>query len=179
VTSAFTLVFVCTANRGRSPIAEGVVRLLSPANVVVSSVGIHTSAGLPPLPEAEAAARRLGIDIGGHRSQQLGARSLEQADLVVGFEQIHVATAVVEGGAPRPRTFTLPDLVQLLPQAPGTTGETAYAVVAHAAERRAGRTIAAGSVPDPVGRPQAVVDQIAVEIDALTRRLVNRLFGVG
>lgn len=174
----FTLVFVCTANRARSPVAEAIARRLLPPEVVVRSRGIHTSPGLPPLPEAASAARRLGIDIDAHRSEQLDRRSVEDADLVLGFEQIHVATAVVDSAAPRERAFTLPELVSLLPSRPPGAERTAATLVALAAERRAESKVRAQSVLDPIGRPQAVVDQIVAEIDALTRRLVLELFGV-
>jgi low molecular weight protein-tyrosine phosphatase len=174
----FTLVFVCTANRARSPVAEAIARRLSPPEVVVRSRGIHTRPGLPPLAEAVSAARRLGFDIDAHRSEQLDRRSVEDADLVVGFEQIHVATAVVDGAAPRERTFTLPELVSLLPGEPPAAGLTATTVVALAAERRTETKVRPESVRDPIGRPQAVVDQIVAEIDVLTRRLVLALFGV-
>jgi protein-tyrosine phosphatase len=174
----FTLVFVCTANRARSPVAEAIARRLSPPETVVRSRGIHTSPGLPPLPEAASAAHRLGIDIDAHRSEQLDRRSVEDADLVVGFEQIHVAAAVVDSATPRERTFTLPELVSLLASGPLPADRTPTTVVAHAAERRAATTFRPQAVLDPIGRPQAVVDQIVAEIDALTRRLVLELFGV-
>jgi len=174
----FTLVFVCTANRARSPVAEAIARRLSPPEVVVRSRGIHTSPGLPALPEAASAARRLGIDIDAHRSEQLDRRSVEDADLVVGFEQIHIATAVVDAAVPRGRAFTLPELVGLLPSEPPSTERMATTVVALAAERRAQTKVPPEAVLDPIGRPQAVVDQIVAEIDALTRRLVLELFGV-
>ena len=174
----FTLVFVCTANRARSPVAEAIARRLSPPEVVVRSRGIRTSPGMPPLPEAASAAHRLGIDIDAHRSEQLDRRSVEDADLVVGFEQIHVATAVVDGAVPRQRAFTLPELVSLLPSGPPGADRTPTTVVAHAAERRAAIKVPPQAVLDPIGRPQAVVDQIVAEIDALTRRLVLELFGV-
>jgi protein-tyrosine phosphatase len=145
---SFELVFVCTANRGRSPVAETIARSLTPADVSVASCGIRAVPGLPPLPEAIVAAKKLGFDISGHRSAPLERESLQDADLVVGFEPIHVATAVVEGGAQRDKAFTLPELV--------------------------GRS---GTVTDPIGRPQAVVDGIVSEIDTLTRRLVRDLFG--
>jgi protein-tyrosine-phosphatase len=120
----------------------------------------------------------LGFDIDAHRSEQLDRRSVEDADLVVGFEQIHVATAVVDGAVPRAKAFTLPELVSLLPNGPPGAERTATTVVALASERRAQTNVRPLAVLDPIGRPQAVVDQIVAEIDALTRRVVLALFGV-
>ena len=62
-----------------------------------------------------AAAEAQGIDVAAHRSRLLD--SIAAADLVVGFERIHVAAAVVDGGAQRDRVFTLPELVPLLERA--------------------------------------------------------------
>jgi protein-tyrosine phosphatase len=169
----FTLVFVCTANRGRSPVADAIASSLAPPEVSVRSVGIRAIPGLEPLPEAIAAAEKVGVDIRAHRSAALAPSSLADADLVVGFEPIHVASAVVDGGAERNKTFTLPELATLLPRE-GTGMASAAAAVARAAQRRG---TAPRSIADPVGRAQPVVDQIVGEIDALTRRLVRVLFG--
>jgi hypothetical protein len=96
----------------------------------------------------------------------------------VGFEQIHVATAVVDAAVPKARAFTLPELVSLLPSGPPGSEQTATTLVALAAERRAETEHRPQVVLDPIGRPQAVVDQIVAEIDVLTSRLVLALFGV-
>jgi protein-tyrosine-phosphatase len=170
---AFKLVFVCTANRGRSPVAEAVTRLLAPAGVDVSSRGVDAVAGLPALPSVLTAAQARGIDIAAHRSSPLG--SVRDADLVIGFEQRHLAAAVVDGSAARDRVFTLPDLVRLLPRA-GTEPDVDTRIAA-AAKARAGRNVAAEGVLDPIGRSQADVDKIVADVDMLTRRLVRALFG--
>jgi protein-tyrosine-phosphatase len=169
----FTLVFVCTANRGRSPVAEAVVRQLMPAGVEVSSCGVHAAPGLPPLQSVLDAAMARQIDIASHRSRPL--ESIADTDLVVGFEHIHVATSVVDGGAHRDRVFTLPELVRLL----GRTGSPASpaARIEAAAEIRARERADAQTVVDPAGRSKATVDKIVAEIDILTRRLIGELFG--
>jgi protein-tyrosine phosphatase len=169
----FVLVFVCTANRGRSPVAEAVASRLAPPGVDITSRGVDAVTGLPVLPSVLAAAAAREIDVAAHRSAPLG--SVRGADLVVGFERRHVATAVVDGGALRDKVFTLPELVRLL----GRAGEEhdAVARIAAAAEARAGRNAAADEVLDPVGRSQADVDKIVTEVETLTRRLVPALFG--
>lgn len=169
----FRLVFVCTANQGRSPVAEAVVRQLVPAGVDVSSCGVHAAPGMPPLPYVLEAAEARRIDIASHRSRPL--ESVADADLVLGFERIHVATAVVDGAARRERVFTLPELVGLL----GRTGRpaTPAARVEAAAELRARERADAQTVADPAGKSRAAVDRIVAEIDLLTRRLVRELFG--
>src|SRR6476659_6098462 len=165
---AFRLVFVCTANRGRSPVAEAVTRQLAPPGVEVESRGVDAAPGLPVLRSVFAAAEARGIEVGAHRSEPLG--SVRDADLVVGFEHRHVAAAVVDGGAPRDKVLTLPELVRLL----GRTGEGVDAparIKAADARRAAGRSTSEG-VPDPIGRPQGEVDRIVADVDLLARRLV-------
>jgi len=174
----FTLVYVCTANRGRSPVAEALTRSAAPAHVAVRSRGVHAEPGLPPLREVVAAAAARGIDIAAHRSQPLEQASLLEADLVVGFERVHAAAAVVDGAAPRGRVFTLPELVRLLEQLGGSPrNATPAALIAAAAGRRAPAPAGTTAVLDPVGRSQAEVDRIVAEVDAWTKRLIAALFG--
>jgi protein-tyrosine phosphatase len=177
MSSPFTLVFVCTANRGRSPVAEAIARRLLPNEVVVRSRGIRAVSGVPALPDVLSAAGQLGLDLSTHRSELLDRESVADASLVVGFEQIHVASAVIDADAPRDKTFTLPQLVGLLPKKPAGSAATAAALIESAAELREQHEVAPSEVLDPVGRPERVVAQIVGEIDALTRRLVWQLFG--
>ncbi len=172
----FTLVFVCTANRARSPVAEAIARGLLGDDVIVRSRGSRAVDGLPPLPEAVLAAGRIGVDISQHRSRLLDRASVHDADLVVGFERIHLASSVVELDVPRERAFTLAELVGLLSGDPSTSPDAARSAVAAAASKRQTRT--AEEVPDPIGKPQEIFDQVVARIDALTRQLVLDLFGV-
>lgn len=168
----FTIVFVCTANRGRSPLAEAVLRQLAPADVDVSSRGVHAVPDLPPLPYVLDAATARGIDLASYRSRPLD--SVTAADLVVGFERVHVAAAVVDGGARRDRVFTLPELARLLERVDAANDPAAR--VAAATDLRAQQSEAAGMVLDPAGRSRGDVEQIVAEIETLTRRVVRALF---
>jgi protein-tyrosine-phosphatase len=107
------IVFVCTGNRFRSPIAQAAAaRLTAGLPIVVTSCGLRAEAGRPPLPAANDAAQRLGLDISHHRARRL--TNLADSDLVVGFEFIGVAGAVIDGGASPDRTFMLTEAVELL-----------------------------------------------------------------
>lgn len=107
------IVFVCTGNRFRSPIAQAAAaRVTAGLPIVVTSCGLRAEAGRPPLPAATDAAERLGLDITHHRSR--GLTNLAESDLVVGFEFIGVAGAVIDGGALPERTFMLTEAVELL-----------------------------------------------------------------
>ena len=111
---AFEVVFVCSGNRFRSPLAEASLSQLTRGIPVrVTSVGTLDLGPKPVLSEALTLGRSLGLDLSEHRARALSGGSLEEADLVIGFERAHVSMAVVEAGARPERTFTMPELVEL------------------------------------------------------------------
>lgn len=177
----FELVFVCTANRARSPIAEHLVRHLGAGMPLrVSSAGVLEGDDMPALANALTAARRLGLDLSAHRSRCVSNVDLSQADLVVGFERKHLASAVVDGGAAYERTFLLTELVTLLRSVHADDErpvERARAAVADAHRLRTpqhGRTPA--EIADPVGGDEATFRATAADIRDLAGELVKRLF---
>lgn len=175
----FELVLLCTGNRVRSPIAEAFLRdLLAGLPVRLSSLGTLDLGAAAPLPEAIEAAAALKLDISGHRARTMRGGDLSSADLVIGFEQRHVAAAVVDGGAPRDRTFTLPELVELLetsvPERFGTPVERARDALAYAHARRGERP---GELADPLGQDRSVYGSTVERIQDLTARLALGLFG--
>jgi protein-tyrosine phosphatase len=181
----FSIVFICTGNRFRSPLAEAFVRrLTSDLHVLVRSVGILDLGRVPALPEAVKLAHRRGIDLSAHRSEYVGARSLADVDLVLGFEEPHVHLAVVDAGAPREQSFTVRELVQLLAEVADTTGLEPTAgpreSVRRAADLRgAAHTVLADiSMPDPFGHSWDVYVDTEEEIHSLAVSLVASLFGV-
>jgi protein-tyrosine-phosphatase len=127
-------------------------------------------------------ATSLGVDLSDHRASALRSGELADASLVVGFEPFHVATAVVDGGAKSAVAFTLPELVSLLEplrfakRDVNDIGGQLDEVVASAGARRRGQDrLAAGAVADPVGRSQAVFDDVAYEIARSVDRLAAAL----
>ena len=83
----FSICFICTGNRFRSPLAQAFVERLTlglPAQIQISTAGTLESQGAPALPEARQIAVLCGVDLSGHRSQRLSALSLEATDLVIG-----------------------------------------------------------------------------------------------
>jgi protein-tyrosine phosphatase len=177
----FELVFVCTANRARSPIAEHLVRQVSAGLPLrVSSAGILETAALPALANALRAARHLGVDLSEHRSRCVSIVDLVQADLVVGFEHEHVAAAVVDDGAAYERTFLLTEIVMLLRAVDArkeSSVERARAAVADAhrlrVPQRGQRPL---EIADPVGGNAARFLATAAAINDLVEELVQRLF---
>jgi protein-tyrosine phosphatase len=178
-TDRFEVVFVCTGNRFRSAIAEALlVRSTQGLPVKTSSAGTLDLGPVAVLPEAVELAPELGIDLAGHRARCVRNVDLSGADLVLGFERMHLASAVVDCGAPRERTFTLPELVSLLPDdgaADADPVSSARQLVRRAHERR---TVDHQlELADPLGATPDVFRFTAIEIQRLVGRLASVLFG--
>jgi protein-tyrosine phosphatase len=180
----FRIVFICTGNRFRSPLAQYLTKALVPdVPLETSSFGLREVDGAPVLPEATVAAERLALDVSPHRARRLAGELLDEADLVIGFERIHVATAVLEAGAPREKTFTLPELVELLEKVdpqdePGPVARPRPALVRAewVRDHRPDRTMFP-ELGDPWGGPPELFTSVGGEVEDLSRRLAAALFG--
>jgi protein-tyrosine phosphatase len=181
------VVFVCTGNRFRSPLAAAIfteTALKNGVPVSVESVGTLDSGPGPASSETIEQAERLGFDITSHRARHARKVDLSKADVVIGFERSHVAYAVVDAGVPAERAFTLPELVQLLefediPVRCADPAAAARLAIDQAAARRValGRSPGSPEIADPVSTPRRVHVQIADEIYDLVGRLVRELAG--
>jgi protein-tyrosine phosphatase len=182
--NTFSIIFVCTGNRFRSPLAEAFVRRLTLGlPVSVESFGILNLNDSPALREAIELAHWCGIDLAGHRARQLGSESLEDVDLLLGFERAHIRHAVVESGAPRDRSFTLLEFLALLddfsPNAPAEVMTRARQAVDHAVARRGGTVRGSRfEVSDPFGRSWKIYRSTAEEVRSLSIALVRSVFGL-
>jgi protein-tyrosine phosphatase len=111
------IVFVCTGNTCRSPLAEVLCKKLLAERLAcapedlpargfeVSSAGLAALPGGPAAPEAVEAAQELGADLTGHRSQPLTADVVARADYLLAMTRSHVRalSAQVAGLGPEPR----------------------------------------------------------------------------
>ncbi len=79
------LIFVCTGNICRSPMAEGLLKhMLGPDyGWEISSAGVCAATGAPASPNAVEALREQGIKISDHRSRYLTPELIKEADLLV------------------------------------------------------------------------------------------------
>ena len=102
------ILFVCTGNICRSPMAAAIARdLLDRAgrsDVRVASAGTFALEGHAPTSDAVLAAEAHGLSLDGHRAQQLTRELAAEADLVVGMEDEHVDYAL-QLGAPQALTL--------------------------------------------------------------------------
>lgn len=86
------IVFVCTGNSCRSPLAEVLARRrYVDLPVLFASAGTAAASGEPASAGARAVARELGMDLDAHRSAPLDASALAGADWVIGLTRSHAA----------------------------------------------------------------------------------------
>ena len=180
------VVFICTGNRFRSPLAAAIFGDAAAKHgvpVTVESVGTLDTGSPPAFPETIEHAERFGLDISDHRARHALAVDLTGADVVIGFERTHVAFAIVDAGVPAEKAFTLPELVQLLeledvPVRRPDAAQGARLAIDQASARRValGRTPGSPEIVDPVTVPRRVWAQVADEIHDLVGRLAHELF---
>jgi protein-tyrosine-phosphatase len=181
----FSIVFICSGNRFRSPLAEAFVRRLTMGlPVVVQSFGTLRLGAAPALAEARKLGLSLGLDLSEHRARLIGVESIEDADLVIGFDQEHVRRGVIDGNASIKRSFAFRELVALLEDATEPEIDDVVQRARHAVEQAASLRDAAtdawdaGAIADPFGRSWRVYRDTAAEIRELSLKLVDALFGV-
>lgn len=89
------ILFVCTGNTCRSPMAEGIFNhfILNEEKlegVKASSAGISAFSGDGANPKAQKAVKDLfGIDISSHRSRTINKKDLEKADIILTMTRGH------------------------------------------------------------------------------------------
>ncbi len=160
------IVFVCTGNTCRSPLAEALCKKMLAGQLgctieelplrgfIVRSAGTAALSGNGAAPEAVQAARELGADLNGHRSQPVTPELIAQADYLVAMTQ-NQARALTEwylgapvADAPTPAYPELPVRV-LCPEG--------------------------GDIADPIGCDYPVYQECARQILGYLERLVPEL----
>jgi RpiB/LacA/LacB family sugar-phosphate isomerase len=112
-----TVLFVCTGNICRSPMAEGLLRYLTRerGGYRALSCGLGTLEGQPPSAHAVRAMADLGIDISHQRSQPISAALVDQADVIVGMTRSHVEQVLLLYPQAAEKTFLLREFDDSLP----------------------------------------------------------------
>lgn len=100
--TTYNLLFVCTGNTCRSPLAEALARdhlgRRGWSHVDVASAGTHAEPGAPAARHSLAVGIRRGLDLGAHRSQPLTPELVEWADLILVMGSGHLAPVRRMGG---------------------------------------------------------------------------------
>ncbi len=102
-TACFGVLFVCSGNTCRSPMAEATARWLaararglsleesSRTGLRFLSAGTQALPGLPASEGAREALLEWGLDLSAHRSRPISAYLLQEVDLVLGMTRAHLA----------------------------------------------------------------------------------------
>ncbi len=92
--SPVSILYVCTGNICRSPLAEAQLRQYAARRGVagrldIASAGTHAWEGNAATPEAQEAARRWGLDLSGHRARAVRESILRKSDIVLAAAREH------------------------------------------------------------------------------------------
>ncbi|HLL87970.1 MAG TPA: hypothetical protein VK324_01580, partial [Tepidisphaeraceae bacterium] len=114
-----TILFVCSGNTCRSPMAEAIARRqlarqlnvgepeLEKRGINVTSAGSFALPGARATPQAVEAVRGLGADLSGHRSKPLSVELIHQADVIftMGRSHAQAVRALVPSAADKVATL--------------------------------------------------------------------------
>jgi RpiB/LacA/LacB family sugar-phosphate isomerase len=111
-----TILFLCTGNVCRSPMAEGLFRhaVKGRGEFRIVSAGIGAIDGDLPTHHSVQAMREIGIDISGQRSRALTSELIRSADLILGMTHSHTDTVALLYPKAAEKTFLLREFDETL-----------------------------------------------------------------
>lgn len=112
-----SVLFVCTANRFRSPLASAFFqKALKESNATgdwsVDSAGTWTSPGWAILPEVTLIASKYHLDLARHRTKLVDGTLLSSRDLILVMESGHKEALQTEFPSSRNRVFLLSEVAE-------------------------------------------------------------------
>ena len=178
-----TLLFICTGNLCRSPMAATVARkvLAGRAKAVnVISAGLLRP-GEPATDEAVKVMWRRGLDLSTHRSRRVGDALVPAPDLIVGMARQHARAVIDVIPGLFPRTFTLKDFVaRARSEGPRRAGEAIDTYLARVGTGRGFGALvgmnSADDVADPIGCDLRTYERCATEIEGAVTTLVDMVW---
>lgn len=133
------VLFVCTANICRSPMAECILDALAQDRgfeVRTSSAGTAALVGEPMDPSARRVLEEVGIYPNGHRARQVDAGMLEASDLVLAMTPEHARALLRLSPEAADRVYTLPGYASGGPDREGIPDPHGQSIAAYRASAR-------------------------------------------
>jgi protein arginine phosphatase len=113
------ILFVCTGNTCRSPMAEKLLRKMARdrgMEIEVKSAGLFASLGSAASPQAVHVLRKRGITES-HQSQPASRELLDWADLILTMTESHRDSLLQKYGELQSKTYTLKEYTDISPEA--------------------------------------------------------------
>lgn len=104
------VLFICTGNTCRSPIAEGLLKDIASTNnldLKIKSAGIYTANGEEASKNAIRALEKLNIDISNHKSQIVTKELIHEADLILTMSKSHKEALLLDYPHIREKVYLL------------------------------------------------------------------------
>ena len=163
------MLFVCRANRCRSPLAERLARSLG---LDAASAGTHAVPGQEMPAHAETVLRERGADPDGFVSRRVVPSLLLTAPLVLTATRVERAHCVTMAPATAAKTFTLRQYARYLAALP--PGPVTLRDISAVRGRLQPGTPADDDLEDPFGGPIEGFRECAATIEDILRLLVSR-----
>jgi protein-tyrosine phosphatase len=182
-----SVLFVCTGNICRSPIAEALLQSRSRdlgLPVSAGSAGSWAQFGNPATSNAIVAARGMGLEIEEHRARPLRDHLITGSDLILCLAREHCDEVLDLVPEAAPKTFALKELAALLEALPPVPvhaeANAALARIADADRLRGGSegpVVRDPDVRDPIGSALFAYRDVAWDIGTALDTVLVGLFG--
>ncbi len=143
------ILFVCTGNSCRSPMAAALFQKMAKSeglDVEVKSCGTATLSGLSASKPAIEVLRREGIDISGHKAVPVNSQLVNWADVILVMEEKHKE-----------------DIIEKFPQVRGKV----YLLTEFADQERK-------DIVDPIGKPSEVYEGLVLDLKYYLEKIIRR-----
>ena len=144
------VLFVCTGNSCRSPMAAALLKKAAQEknlNIDVDSCGVTAFSGMGASREAIDVLRRVGIDIFGHKSKPLNEELINWADLILVMEKGHKNRVLKDWPEAGNKVFLLTEFAK--------------------SEEK--------DIIDPVGKPSEVYEGLLMDLTFYLNRIIDRI----